>query len=71
MTLQFRGADGWHTLAVRRHPRARRAKLRIDSLARRPVLTLPPRDSLKRATGWIESHRAWIEQRLGGRAHPL
>ena len=62
--MQFRGADGWHDLAIRRHPRARRAKLKIDTLARRPVLTLPPRGSARRAARWVESHRGWIEDRL-------
>lgn len=65
MSLRFRGADGWHELDVRRHPRARRAKLRIDDIRRQPVLILPPRGSLKRAAGWVETHRDWIEQRLG------
>lgn len=65
MSLRFRGADGWHELAVRRHPRARRAKLRIDIAARQPVLVLPKRASLRRAAGWAETHRDWIETRLG------
>ena len=64
MSAEFRGADGWHSLDIRRHPRARRAKLRIDALVRRPVLTLPPRASAARAARWVESQRGWIEQRL-------
>lgn len=64
MIARFRGADGWHELAVRRHPRARRVRLRIDSAARQPVLTLPPGASLGRAAGWAEGHRRWIEDRL-------
>lgn len=47
-------------LEVVRHPRARRAKLRVDPVTGVARLTLPPRAALKPALAWVESQAAWI-----------
>lgn len=47
-------------LEVVRHPRARRAKLRVDPVTGVARLTLPPRAALKPALAWVESQAEWI-----------
>ena len=47
-------------LEVVRHPRARRAKLRVDPVTGVAGLTLPPRAALKPALAWVESQSEWI-----------
>lgn len=47
-------------LEVVRHPRARRAKLRVDPVTGIARLTLPPRAALKPALAWVESQAEWI-----------
>ena len=47
-------------LEVVRHPRARRARLRVDPVTGVARLTLPPRAALKPALAWVESQREWI-----------
>lgn len=47
-------------LEVVRHPRARRAKLRVDPVTGVARLTLPPRAALKPALAWAESQAEWI-----------
>lgn len=49
---------------LRRHPRARRYTLRIHSVTRDVVLSMPPRGSLKQATEFAQKHGAWIAARL-------
>lgn len=49
---------------LRRHRHARRYTLRIHSVSREVVLTLPPRGSLKQARAFAEKHGGWIAARL-------
>lgn len=48
-------------VTVRRHPRARRAKLAFDTRSRTLRLSLPPRASLDRAVAWAQTQGAWVE----------
>lgn len=47
-------------LAVIRHPRARRMRLRYDSAAGSLKLTVPPRASLRSALAWAGEQQDWI-----------
>lgn len=47
-------------LEVVRHPRARRAKLRVDPVTGVARLTLPPRAALRPALAWVETQAEWI-----------
>ena len=58
-------------LVVRRHPRARRMKLRYDGERDRLLLTVPPRASLRRAYGWACTQRPWIARQRAARVEPL
>ena len=51
-------------MRVRRHRAARRYTLRIHSVTREVVLTMPPRGSLKQAREFAQKHGAWIAARL-------
>jgi len=53
-----------YLVRVRRHRQARRYTLRINSVTRDVVLTMPPRGSLKQAREFAEKHGAWIAARL-------
>jgi hypothetical protein len=53
-----------YQVRLRRHPKARRYTLRIQSVTREVVLTMPPRGSLKQATEFAYKHGAWIAARL-------
>ena len=48
-------------VTVRRHPRARRAKLAFDTRTRTLRLSLPPRASLDRAVAWARTQGDWVE----------
>jgi predicted metal-dependent hydrolase len=50
-------------VAVRRHPQARRLKLRVDE-AGALHLTLPPRTSLRVAQAFLEEQREWARDTL-------
>ncbi len=50
-------------VSVRRHPRARRATLRVDPRTGAIRVTLPPRAALSTADRLITDNRAWIEAR--------
>jgi predicted metal-dependent hydrolase len=50
-------------VSVRRHPRARRLRLRVDG-AGALHLTVPPRTSLRTAYAFLEEQRGWAEQAL-------
>jgi hypothetical protein len=50
-------------VTVRRHPRARRLRLRLDG-AGALHLTVPPRTSLRAAHAFLEEQRGWAEQAL-------
>jgi predicted metal-dependent hydrolase len=54
-----------YPVRVRRHPKARRYTLRIQTATREVVLTMPPRGSLKQARAFAEKHGGWIAARLG------
>ena len=53
-----------YLVRVRRHRQARRYTLRIHSVTREVVLTMPPRGSLKQASEFAQKHGAWIAARL-------
>ena len=54
-----------YLVRVRRHRQARRYTLRIHSVTRDVVLTMPPRGSLKQARAFAQKHGGWIAARLG------
>ncbi|WP_246203058.1 M48 family metallopeptidase [Sphingomonas lacunae] len=47
---------------VRRHPRARRLRLRYDAALGELKLVIPPRAGLGDARRWVEGQSAWIER---------
>ena len=53
-----------YLVRLRRHRQARRYTLRIHSVTREVVLTMPPRGSLKQAREFAEKHGGWIAARL-------
>jgi len=59
-----------YLVRVRRHRQARRYTLRIHSVTREVVLTMPPRGSLKQARQFAEKHGGWIAARLGRLPQP-
>ena len=59
-----------YLVRVRRHRQARRYTLRIHSVTREVVLTMPPRGSLKQAREFAEKHGGWIAARLGRLPEP-
>jgi len=54
-----------HLVRLRRHRHARRYTLRVQTVTREAVLTMPPRGSFREAREFAEKHRAWIAARLG------
>jgi predicted metal-dependent hydrolase len=53
-----------YRIRVQRHRQARRYTLRVQSVAREVVLTMPPRGSLREAQAFAQKHGAWIAARL-------
>jgi predicted metal-dependent hydrolase len=53
-----------YLVRLRRHRQARRYTLRIHSVTREVVLTMPPRGSVKQAREFALKHGAWIAARL-------
>jgi predicted metal-dependent hydrolase len=53
-----------YLVRLRRHRQARRYTLRIHSVTREVVLTMPPRGSLKQAREFAQKHGGWIAARL-------
>jgi predicted metal-dependent hydrolase len=51
-------------IRLRRHGQARRYTLRIHSVTREVVLTMPPRGSVRQASAFAQKHGAWIAARL-------
>jgi hypothetical protein len=47
-------------IEVVRHPRARRASLKVDAVTGATRLVLPPRAALAPALAWARANRAWI-----------
>ena len=59
-----------YLVRLRRHRQARRYTLRIHSVTREVVLTMPPRGSLKQAQEFAQKHGGWIAARLGRLPEP-
>ena len=59
-----------YLVRLRRHRQARRYTLRIHSVTREVVLTMPPRGSLKQAHEFAQKHGGWIAARLGRLPEP-
>lgn len=57
-------------IEVVRHPRARRARLRVDPASGTTRLTLPPRAALKPALRWAEQQHEWIAAQRARLPHP-
>jgi len=53
-----------YPVRMRRHRQARRYTLRIDSVSREVVLTIPPRGTVKEAREFAQKHGGWIAARL-------
>lgn len=53
---------------VRRHPRARRLRLRYDAALGELKLVIPPRAGLGDARRWVEGQADWIERQRTSRA---
>jgi len=53
-----------YRVELRRHARARRYTLRVQTANRAVVLTLPPRGSLKEAKAFAQRNGGWIAMRL-------
>jgi len=53
-----------YLVRLRRHRQARRYTLRIHSVTREVVLTMPPRGSLREARAFAQKHGGWIASRL-------
>jgi len=62
ITVDFGGAI--FPVRLRRNGQARRYTLRIHSVTREVVLTMPPRGSLRQASAFAQKHGAWIAARL-------
>jgi len=60
----FEGGGHRRPLTLKRHPRTRSFRLRVDPRDGRVLLSLPQRSSLVQARKWAESERDWIEARL-------
>ncbi len=59
-------------VAVLRHPRARRLRLRFDAKTGLLKLTMPPRGSVTSARNWVADQHAWITKQLDSIVdHPL
>ncbi len=57
----------------RRHPRARRLRLRVDPATGQAVITLPPRTTRAEALRFFAIHQGWLEARRAalGEARPF
>lgn len=53
---------------VRRHPRARRLRLRYDAALGELKLVMPPRGRISDARRWVEGQSDWIERQRSTRA---
>jgi len=62
--LRFQAGDVAATLTVKRSPRAKVMRLRVDGRTGTVVLTLPARASERKALQWAAGKRAWIEAAL-------
>jgi predicted metal-dependent hydrolase len=55
------------TVEVRSPARALRYSLRVPSVGKAPVLTVPPHGELAEALDFLDRHRPWLAQRLARR----
>ena len=62
ITVEF--GDEIFLVRLRRHGQAHRYTLRIHSVTREVVLTMPPRGSVRQASAFAHKHGAWIAARL-------
>ena len=62
LAVQFAGLET--TLLVRRHPRARRASLRISADGEGVIVVLPARKRLEDGVALAREHAEWIRDRL-------
>lgn len=62
ITVDFGGEI--YPVRLRRNAQARRYTLRIHSVTREVVLTMPPRGSVRQASVFAQKHGAWIAARL-------
>lgn len=60
-----------YLVQLRRNAQARRYTLRIQTVTREVVLTMPPRGSLKQAREFAHKHGAWIAARLQRLPQPV
>jgi predicted metal-dependent hydrolase len=69
-TVDFAVEVGDDTLLVRvrRHPRARRLRLRYEAALGELRLVMPPRGRISEARLWVEGQSAWIERQRATRA---
>lgn len=69
----FEGGGHRRALTIKRYPRARAFRLRVDPRDGRILLSMPHRGSAAKARKWAESQRGWIEERLAQlpRPHPI
>jgi predicted metal-dependent hydrolase len=49
---------------IRRHPQARRFKLRFDPLGGSLRLTVPPRGNVRAALSWVSEQEQWVARQL-------
>ena len=61
---RFAGGGRERGLTVKRHPKARGLRLRVDPRNGQVLLTMPMRGSLRHARRWAEGQREWIEAEL-------
>lgn len=64
LTVPF--AQGEMEVVLRRHPRARRIKLQIDTVTCLPVLTLPPGVSDVEGLDFLSRNSGWAKRRIDG-----
>lgn len=62
--IAFEGGGHRRFLTVKRHPRARSFRLRVDPHDGRVLLSLPQRSSIAKAQKWAETQREWVEAQL-------
>ena len=68
--LSFHAGGTSTPLTLKRSPRAKVMRLRVDPRTGAVVLTLPARASERKALQWAAGHRAWIEAALAARPAP-
>jgi predicted metal-dependent hydrolase len=56
--------DGPVAVSLRRDTRARNYTLRVKGAARKPVLTMPPRGSLREARAFLDRHTGWLAREM-------